>query len=326
MHKVIYISRSKKAGFSIQRVFNSIINNPNNLDNILYEVPYFRANLISLLHNLKFVYKKKDKNKIHHITGDIHYCILALIGCKTILTVHDLVLLKRTKNIFKKGIYFLFWYYLPIKFATKVVCISEKTKEEVQRYIIRKDIEVITNPVSKEFKREFKEFNNEEPVILHIGTGWNKNLTNVIKALEGVKSQLRIIGKINALDLKLLVLLKINFSNVYNINDEEILDEYRNADIICFPSLFEGFGMPIIEGQAIGRVVLTSNVSPMKEIANNSALLVDPKSVTSIKKGFVELLNNKEHRDFLINQGFRNIKKHKADTVLAQYKNIYNKI
>ena len=319
MRKVIYISRSNKAGFSIQRVFNAIINNPNNLENTLYEVPCFRANLISLLHNLKFVYKKRDVNKIHHITGDIHYCILALLGCKTILTVHDLVLLKKTKNIFKKGIYFLFWYYIPIKFATKVVCISEKTKEEVQRYINRKDIEVITNPISKEF-------NNEEPVILHIGTGWNKNLTNVIKALEGVKGQLRIIGKINTVDLKLLELLKINFSNVDNINDNEILDEYRKADIICFPSLFEGFGMPIIEGQAIGRVILTSSISPMKEIANNSALLIDPKSVKSIKKGLLELMNNKEHREFLINQGFTNIKKHKADIILAQYKNIYSQI
>lgn len=326
MNSIIYFSRNEKAGFSIQKVFNAIIKNPNNVNNIVYEVPSFRANFKSLYENLKFVYQKRDKNKIHHITGDIHYCILALIGFKSVLTIHDLVLLKTTKNKFKKIIFFLFWYYLPIKLATKVVCISSKTKEEVVHYINRNDIEVITNPVAADFKSDFKDFNTEEPVILHIGTGWNKNLIKVIKALEGIKCHLRIIGEIKRVDLDLLESFKINFSNTYNISDSEIINEYIKADIISFPSLFEGFGMPILEGQAIGRVVLTSNISPMKEIGNDSAKLVNPESVESIKLGFLELINNKEYRESLISKGLDNVKKHSLEKVVTQYKNIYNQI
>lgn len=326
MRSVIYFSRNKKAGFSIQKVFNTIIENSNNTDNIIHDVPFFRANFKSLYNNLKFVYQKRDKNRIHHITGDIHYCILALIGFKSVLTIHDLVLLKTTENKFKKIIYFLFWYYFPVKLATKVVCISKKTREEVQSYINRKDIEVITNPVGTAFKQDFKEFNTEQPTILHIGTGWNKNLTKVIEALEGIKCHLRIIGKIKREDLELLKALKINFSNVFNINDVEIINEYKKSDIVSFPSLFEGFGMPIIEGQAIGRVVLTSNISPMKEIGKTSAKLVDPTNVFSIKDGFLELILDEEYRTFLVNKGFENIKKHKVEKVVEQYKNLYHKI
>lgn len=325
MNKIIYFSRNKKAGFSIQKVFKTIIEHPNNIECKVEEVPFFRANLKSIFKNLKFVYSKKDKTKIHHITGDIHYCVLALIGVKTVLTIHDLALLKQTNNPFKKTLYYLIWYYLPIKLATSVTCISEQTKKEVQRYVKRKDITVITNPVAKEFIKEIKGFNYNLPVILHIGTGWNKNLNNVIKSLKDIKCHLRIIGKLKQNDLELLESLKVDFSNSYGITDEEILEEYKKADIISFPSIFEGFGMPIIEGQAIGRVVLTSNISPMKEIGNKSVIKVNPNSVTSIRKGFIKLLEDNEYREYLVNEGFENVKKHSAFEVVQQYKNLYYK-
>jgi glycosyltransferase involved in cell wall biosynthesis len=326
MDSIVYVSRNKKAGFSIQKVFNTIINSPNNLNHILYEVPCFRANLKSILRNLKFVFSKRDKNKIYHITGDIHYCILALIGCKTVLTVHDLVLLEKETNKLKKTIYFTFWYYLPIKLATKVVCISHKTKAEILKRINKLDIEVITNPVGVNFRENKKEFNSNEPRILHIGTGWNKNLSNVIRAVKGVSCHLRVIGNVDNSDLLLLKENKINYSCGVNLSDNEILEEYKKADIISFPSFFEGFGMPIIEGQTIGRAVLTSNISPMKEIGNDSAQLVNPESVESIKLGFLELINNKEYRESLISKGLDNVKKYSLEKVVTQYKNIYNQI
>ena len=112
MNSIIYFSRNKNAGFSIQKVFSAIIDNPNNHNNKSFEVPCYRANLNSLFKNICFIYSKRDRNCVHHITGDIHYCILGLIGFKSILTIHDLVLLKTTTNKTKKFIYFLFWYYL----------------------------------------------------------------------------------------------------------------------------------------------------------------------------------------------------------------------
>lgn len=323
MNKVIYFSRNKKAGFSIQKVFKTIISHSNNASNLSFEVPCYRVNIPSVLKNLKFVYSNKDNKKVHHITGDIHYCILALITCKTVLTVHDMVLLKKTKNIFKKIFYYIFWYYLPIKLATKVTCISEETKKDIQKYVKRDDIIVIKNPVSDDFKRTFKKFNEKMPVILHIGTGWNKNLTNVIKSLESIDCNLRIIGKLSESDKELLKKLKVNFTNVFGISDKEIIEEYKSADIISFPSIFEGFGMPIIEGQATGRVVLTSNLSPMKDVGNTSVHLVEPNSIESIKNGFLKLINNKVYRESLIYKGLENVNKYKSINIVDQYNIVY---
>ena len=77
---------------------------------------------------------------------------------------------------------------------------------------------------------------------------------------------------------------KIDYENVYNLTEQEVLEKYINCDIVSFVSLHEGFGMPIIEGQSIGRPILTSNITPMKEIASNGgAILVNPWDVKSIR-------------------------------------------
>ena len=79
----------------------------------------------------------------------------------------------------------------------------------------------------------------------------------------------RIIGNIDETTKKLLLEKGIEYSCNSNLTHRQIVDEYCKADIINFPSLFEGFGMPIIEGQAIGRVVVTSNIPPMIDIAGD---------------------------------------------------------
>ena len=65
-----------------------------------------------------------------------------------------------------------------------------------------------------------------------------------------------------------------------------MIQEYKDADLISFPSTFEGFGMPIIEGQAVGRPVITSNIEPMVSVAADAAILVDPFNIESIRECF----------------------------------------
>ncbi len=326
--QILFFYRNKKAGFSIHKVFNTITAGFNNKEDIIskFEMPVYGASIKNVFNNIRFIYKNRTKKGINHITGDIHYGILGLIGCKSVLTVHDLVLLENTRNKLKKFILFIFWYYLPIKMATKVVCISEKTKSSVLKYVKRKDIDVVYNPLDDFFKFEFKEFNKKNPVVLHIGTGWNKNLSAVIKALKGIKCVLRIIGKINEKDLLLLERYKIDYSNGYKLTDKEILEEYVKSDIVSFPSIFEGFGMPVIEGQAIGRVVLTSNITPMTEISGSAVYYVDPNSVESVRNGFLDIINNDKMRLNLIDLGIINVKKFDVSEIVKKYRLIYKKI
>jgi glycosyltransferase involved in cell wall biosynthesis len=86
---------------------------------------------------------------------------------------------------------------------------------------------------------------------------------------------LRIIGKLKSEDIHLLEQKNISYSNDYSLTNDEIIEEYQNCDMVSFPSLFEGFGAPIVEYQVMGRVMLTSNIPPMTEVACDAAVYVN---------------------------------------------------
>ena len=119
--------------------------------------------------------------------------------------------------------------------------------------------------------------------------------------------------------------------NVYkikyvDINESELIKQYETADIITFVSTYEGFGMPIIEANAIGRCVITSNCTSMPEIANNAACLVDPFSIDSIKEGVLKICNNQIYRQNLIENGIINVKKFDKNKIHNQYLTLYKKL
>ena len=81
--------------------------------------------------------------------------------------------------------------------------------------------------------------------------------------------------------------------------------------------------MPIIEGQAIGRPVVTSNLSPMKEVANGSAVLVNPNDALSIHNGFIEAINNSSK---YIEMGRNNVSRFSLDSIVDNYLSVYSKL
>lgn len=255
--KITYFNRNLKCGYSIAKVFNTVTNEIAK-DQIIeqYYVPEHRANFKSIFKNIFYVFKHRNKKGINHITGDIHYCLIALIGCKTVLTIHDLSAYYCQQNTFKKAIAKLLWFKLPLLIANKVVCISEHTKSELLKICKRKDIEVIYNAVDPSFLiDENHVFRSSMPVILHVGTAWNKNLKNTIRALLSISCHICIIGKVEESIIMFLEENKISYSIKVGLSDLELLDEYKNCDLVSFCSLYEGFGMPIVEANAIGRCV-----------------------------------------------------------------------
>lgn len=175
---------------------------------------------------------------------------------------------------------------------------------------------MIYDPVSPSFTYVPKEINKEEPVILHIGTKVNKNLKNTILALKGLNCHLRIVGEISCEEINSLRDNNVEYSSCANISDEELLEEYRQCDIVNFPSFYEGFGMPIIEGQATGRVVVTSNISPMKDVADGSAILVNPKDIHSMRDGYLEAIKNSAS---YVRKGLINVERFSVENITNQY-------
>jgi len=324
--KVILIFRNKKSGFSIHKVFAPLICRIP--QNSLVEVPRFRANIVSMMVNILYILASRSKSGINHVTGGAHYLVLGLIGCKTVLTVHDLVLLAHTQNRIKRVVFKVLWFTIPLKIATKITCISDKTKTELLANFNIPPSKVCTiyNPVDDIFHFEAQKFNAACPRILHVGTAWNKNLDRVIKALEGVSCVLVIIGQLDNSLKKMLREHEIQYESLSEISDQEMYEEYKKCDIVSFPSIYEGFGMPIIEGQTVGRAVLTSNIEPMTEVGGAAAVYVDPYSVEAIRTGFMSIISDEKLREQLIHKGWVNSKRFSPDRIAEQYIKLYESI
>ena len=134
-----------------------------------------------------------------------------------------------------------------------------------------------------------------------------------------------IVGSVDISMIRLLNKKKISYSIKTGLSDAELLLEYYECDIVSFCSLYEGFGMPIIEANAIGRCVLTSAISPMTEIAADAACLVKPNDVISIENGLKQIIFNADYRDQLIDKGFLNILRFKVTDISKSYINLYSK-
>lgn len=325
---ITFFHRNHKCGYSIYKVFKTIENELKSQNQEIEE--YFMPSQYSMpwdiIRNSIFTFKHRNTKGINHISGHIHDVTLGLIGCKTVLTIHDLVFIDNVKNPIKKIYKWLFWLYIPVKLADKVICISNETKRKVLKHIKTDKITVIYNPIDPTFKYVPKAFNQECPTILHIGTFWNKNLERTIEALEGINCHLRVIGEIDNRILQLLQEKKIQFSNVKGLSDEEIRQEYINCDIVNFPSIYEGFGMPVIEGQQTGRVIITSAIEPIKEIANDGAYFINPYNVDDLRTAYLEIIKNQTLRNDLIEKGLHNVKRFSAKEIATQYIDVYKNI
>ncbi len=273
--------------------------------------------------------KKAANNQglVNHITGDVHYIASFLPKKRTILTIHDLRPLFRG-SLLKKKLIKLIWFTIPVRSVKYITVISEATKSELIKEVGVKPekIRVIPNCLFPQFIFSAKEFNREKPRILHLGTKENKNLERLIMAIKGIPCHLRIIGKLSPEQTLMLTEHNVDYSNGFNLPSEQVVEEYRESDLISFVALYEGFGLPIIEAQATGRPVVTSNVSSMPEVAGESALLVDPCDVVEIRKGILTVIENKEVRERLVAKGLENVKRFRPEAVAAQYAEIYREI
>lgn len=323
--KIVYFHRGIKKGFSINKVTQTVIRDiPNKIE---YFVPFSRASIEDVFKNMLFIFKHRNKNGINHITGDIHYGIIPLIGCKTVLTVHDTVMIDfNAISGLKRFIAKWLWFKLPLLFATKVVCISEATRKSLERYTSRKDIVVVHNAIDPSFHYVEESNINELPNILIIGTKENKNVERTLTALKGINCRVTIIGKLNDNQMEVLRNCHINYINKCNLTDEELFNEYCKSSIISFVSLFEGFGMIIIEGNKVGRPIICSTIEVLKEVGGDSVYYVDPHDVEDIRKGFVDLISNKELRDDLIKKGLKNVKRFDADYIRTKWIEVYKNI
>lgn len=266
----------------------------------------------------------RRQGDINHITGDIHYLAYFLKKGRTVLTVHDCGTLQRLRG-WRRVLFRWLWLSLPVRRSTVVTAISEQTRKELIRYTgcAEDKIQVIPDPVGEGFQRSVKAFDAASPVILQVGAGANKNVAGVAAALKGIRCRLHIIGSLRHEDLRCLQEAAVEYWSSENLTDAAVLEAYREADVVVFASTYEGFGLPIIEANAIGRAVVTSALAPMSEVAADAACLVNPHDPLSIRAGILRVIQDATYRDSLIERGFRNVERFRPYRIAEQYAEIY---
>lgn len=321
-----YHRKPHPSHFSIERIFVGVkAHLPDRMTYKTVVSRYSSQGFLKRMYNAaEAIFRQGDVN---HVTGDVHYLAILLKKNKTILTIHDCGFMNHPNPVARKILYW-FWLKLPVMRSRIVTVISEATHRDVLHWTACEPnkVRVIPNYISSQFRYYPKNFNSHDPVILQMGTKYNKNIPRLAGALVGIPCTLDIIGKPRSEDEEALTYYKINYRWRSNLSEEELLQAYQDCDLLAFASTLEGFGLPIVEAQAVGRPVITSNISSMPEVAGEGACLVDPFDVLAIRDGVLKVINDASYRESLIRLGQENVKRFRLEYIARQYYELYREV
>lgn len=320
--KIVFIYRPYKQGAnSIENVFEPIVANLSsyNLNIVVFKLRSLKYLFFDILK------LRKLRADIFHITGDVNYISIFLPSKKIVLTVHDLGHLMHSLKSWKKVIYGIFWFRLPIWKCRMITTVSQKTKQDLIDYLKVKNskISVIENCFNSKITPSYKNFNSNCPLILQVGTREYKNVKRLILSLKDIKCKLYLVGELDVDIVNSLESNKISYENQFNLSNKQIYNLYEKSDIVSFVSIGEGFGMPILEAQASARALITSDLSPMSIIAGHGACLANPFDVESIKTAFIRIISNENYRNKVIENGLLNIKNYTPEVITKKYLQLY---
>lgn len=327
MLRVTLFFRAKYSeNYSIEQLFESITPYLNEeVKTTKVYSPYVSSGFINRIKLGLFLRKKQDE--INHITGDIHFLAFFLKKRNTILTIHDCYPPAGLKGL-KLRLYFWLWFKLPAKRVAKITVISETTKQALQELTKLPDhkIHYIPDSYHPAFTPLEKEFDHTKPVILQVGTRPNKNIPNLLEAVRGLSCKIILIGEVREEFKHYLKDETYDIELYKNLAISELHQLYGRADIVSFVSDYEGFGLPIIEANAVGRPVVTSNVEPMKSVAGEAAMTVEPNNPKELRRAFCKLMEDDSERERLILNGYLNAKKFHPATIAREYITVYKEV
>ena len=246
--------------------------------------------------------------------------------CARVMTVHDAVALTMPSQYgAAERLYFRLFSVVAARRANAVVVPSRAARDEIARVyrIPHARLRVIPEAASPRFHpiapqesaSVLARYGIRRPYVLFVGANVpRKNVPRLLEAYDamrrraGVDAQLLLVGPPGPATPALLALtrrLKLHphLRRLDRVPDDDLPALYSAAACLAYPSLAEGFGLPILEAMACGTPVLTSNCSAMPEVAGDAALLVDPRRTEAITDGLVRLLTEDHLREELIARG-----------------------
>lgn len=265
---------------------------------------------------------------------------------KTIVTIHDLIYV-RYPHLYQKAdqIIYDFKFRNACEAATRIHAISEQTKIDLISFfhIPERKIKVIYQAINPLFFEELtpqqimpvlKKYKLPEKFLLSVGTiEQRKNMTGLLEGmlLEKITLPLVVVGKPTDYLQKVQEVIhkhpnKLNVMFLSGVSDADLQALYQSAMAMVYPSLFEGFGLPVAEAQASGCPVITSNISSMPEAGGNGAIYCDPEKPDEIGHAIQSLLRDPSLRETLIEKGKLNAQRFTPANYARQLNQLYNTV
>ena len=283
------------------------------------------------------------KSDIYHF---FNFTIPKNIKGKVIVTIYDTVFISAPETMGNRKE--LEEYKYGAQKSDLIITISESAKNDIIENLgVSEDkIEIVhpgidlENYSQKYEKEELERIRNKYKLpseyILYLGTiEPRKNIERTIKAFikykKEVKDDLKLViagGKGWKYDniMKLIESMGTDIILTGYIDEEDKIPIYKLAQIFAFPSLYEGFGMPVLEAMAGGVPVVTSNVSSLPEVAGDAAILVDPLNEDEIFEAYKKILSDKKLQLEMIEKGLEQAKKFEWKESAKVLEQIYEKM
>lgn len=314
---------------------------------ILIKSKFFRVFILRFLLEQIFIPLICYKYKID-VLHSLHYSFpLFIYKVKRVVTIHDLTFfIYPDVHTFIKRLYFKFFIKKACKYVDFLICVSESTKNDLNKYV--KDISACVQvvPLSCSLKIDFSElekesikknFNIKDKYILFIGTlEPRKNILNLIKAFHIFLSSnkeftLVVIGKkgwfyesIFKLVEELNISDKVIFTGFVTTNEKYAI--LSDAYVFIYPSIYEGFGLPVLESINYEIPTITSNLSSLPEVAGNAAFYINPHVTEDIKNALELVCRDMDLRNrLIINSRLQKNKFSWNKTAISTY-SIYDKL
>ena len=313
----------------------------------------FEKNPQSWLHSKFYNYWRQrgiasdlKKNKIdlyHGLTGEIPSG-LNKKGIKTIVTVHDLIFMRYPQfySFFDRNIHRIKARYA-VKNADVVVAVSKQTKEDIIEFfdVESEKIQVVYQGCQEIFKHLFstqeknsvlQKFNLPKHYILNVGTiEARKNILAGVKAIQNIDTHLVIVGSETLYTKKVkeyieLHKLESKVTFLKGVTNEELAMLYQSAQLFIYPSLFEGFGIPIIEALFSGIPVISSKGGCFAEAGGPSSIYVDPNNIDELHTAIKTVLTDKTLRDNMATQGYEYAQRFTPEYIGESFDTIYNEL
>lgn len=306
--------------------------------NLLVEnlAKYDKKNKYYFVEDKKF---PKDADLVHYPYFDPFFLTLPRnFQTKTVVTAHDLTPIVY-KEHFPAGILGNIKWIIQknrLKGVSGVIADSECSKRDIIRILKFPETKVrvvylAADPVFQKLNTQYwipdtkRKFSLPENFLLYVGDAtWNKNLPRLIDAVSKTSFQLVLVGKVwenkssdipkNPWNDDLVSVLKRiendpQFIRLGFVSTEDLIRIYNLATCLILPSIYEGFGLPVLEAMQSGCPVICSNSSSLTEIAQDSAAYFDPLDTEAIKEAILKVYKDETLRKKLSQEGIVQSKK-----------------